>query len=135
MRSLSASDTALVVQVPAWIGLLLVAAAIAIAAGALLRKPPRPWRLLSFLATIALLYAGWYSIATVTTFEQRGFVVETMRGEEERIGWLQVRAIDARADYAVFLLRNSSEVTVDLSGLAPEEKGRIVSFVKARLKR
>ena len=135
MRSLSASDTALVVQVPAWIGLLFVAAAVAIAAGALLRKPPRPWRLLSFLATIALLYAGWYSIATVTTFEPRGFVVDSMRGEEERIGWSQVSAIDARGDYAIFLLRNSSEVTVDLSGLAPEEKGRIVSFVKARLKR
>ena len=123
------------IQVPTWIGLLLVAAAIAVAAGALLLSPPRPWRLGAFLATIALLYAGWYSLATVTTFEQRGFIVETMRGEEERIGWLQVSAIDARADYAIFLLRNSSEATVDLSGLATEEKARIVAFVKDRLKR
>ena len=135
MRTLLASDSGLVIQVPTWIGIVLIVAAIAVAAGALVRKPPRPWRLLSFLATIALLYAGWHSLATVTTFEHRGFVVETMRGEEERIGWLQVSAMDARADYAVFLLRNSSEVTVDLSGLDPEEKARIVAFVKARLKR
>jgi hypothetical protein len=135
VRSLSASDTTLFIQVPTWIGLVLVAAAIAVAAGALLRKPPRPWRLGAFLAAIALLYAGWYSLATVTTFEPRGFVVEGMRGEEERVGWLQVRSIDARQDYAIFLLRNSSEVTVDLGGLAAEEKARIVAFVKDRLKR
>ena len=135
MRSLLESDSALVIQVPAWIGFFLVAAAIAVAAGALVRKPPRPWRLGAFLAAIALLYAGWYSIATVTTFEQRGFIVETMRGEEERIGWLQVSAMDARGDAAIFLLRNTSEVTVDLSGLAAEEKARIVAFVKGRLKR
>jgi len=134
MRSLSASDTALFIQVPTWIGILLVAAAIALAAGALVRKPPRPWRLGAFLAAIALLYAGWYSLATVTTFEPRGFVVESMRGEEERVGWLQVRAVDARGDYAIFLLRNSSEVTVDLSGLEAGEIARIVAFVKARLK-
>ena len=135
MRSLLESDSALVIQVPAWIGYVLIVAAIAVAAGALVRKPPRPWRLLSFLAAIALLYAGWYSLATVTTFEHRGFVVETMRGEEERIGWLQVTAMDVRGDYAIFLLRNTSEVTVDVAGLAAEEKARIVAFVKGRLKR
>ena len=71
----------------------------------------------------------------MTTFEQRGFIVESMRGEEERVGWLQVNAMDARQDYLVFLLRNTSEVTVDLSGLAAEDKARIVAFVKGRLKR
>ena len=135
MRTLLESDGTLLVQVPTWIGLALIAAAIGVAAGALLARPPRPWRLGAFLAAIGLLYAGWHSLTTVTTFEQRGFVVETMRGEEERIGWLQVSGMDARGDYAIFLLRNSSEVTVDLSGLAPEEKARIVAFVKARLKR
>ena len=135
MRTLLASDSGLVIQVPTWIGIVLVVAAIAVAAGALVRKPPRPWRLLSFLATIALLYAGWYSLATVTTFEPRGFIVETMRGEEERVGWLQVRGVDARADFVSFQLRNSNEVTVDLSGLEPEEIARIVAFAKARVKR
>ena len=135
MRTLLASDSGLVIQVPTWIGILLIVAAIAVAAGALVRKPPRPWRLLSFLAAIALLYAGWYSIATVTTFEPRGFVVETMRGEEERIGWLQVRGVDARADFVIFQLRNSNEVTVDLSGLDPGEIARVVAFAKAQVKR
>ena len=134
MRSLSASDTTLFIQVPTWIGLVLVAAAIAVAAGALLRKPPRPWRLGAFLAAIALLYAGWYSLATVTTFEPRGFIVESMRGEEERVGWLQVRAMDAREDHAIFQLRNSSEVIVDFSGLDAGERARVVAFVNARLK-
>lgn len=134
MRSLSASDATLFIQVPTWIGLVLVGAAIAVAAGALLRKPPRPWRLGAFLATIVLLYAGWYSLATVTTFERRGFVVESMRGEEERVGWLQVSAIDPKHDYVSFQLRSSREVTVDLSGLTAEEKARIVAFVKGRLK-
>ncbi len=135
MRSLLESDSALVIQVPAWIGYFLIAAAIAVAAGALVRKPPRPWRLGAFLAAIALLYAGWYSLATVTTFEHRGLVVETMRGEEERIGWLQVRGVDAREDFAIFQLRNSNEVTVDLSGLGAEDRARLIAFVKARLKR
>lgn len=134
MRSLSASDTALFIQVPTWIGLLLVVAAIAVAAGALLRKPPRPWRLGAFLATIVLLCAGWYALATSTTFERRGFYVHSILGEEERVGWLQVSAIDAKEDYVSFQLRSSREVTVDLSGLAAEEKARVVAFVKGRLK-
>ena len=134
MRSLSASDTTLVIQVPTWIGLLLVGAAIAVAAGVLVRRPQRPWRLGAFLAAFVFLYAGWHALATSTTFEKRGFYVDSMLGEEERVGWLQVTGIDARGDHATFQLRNSREVSVDLSGLSPEEKARVIAFVKARLK-
>ena len=144
MRSLSASETTLVIQAPTWIGLLLVGVGIALAIYVLVRQVPRPARLGAFLGTIALLCVGWYLLGTTTTFESRGLVVNSILGEEERVGWLQVSGIDTGAptgaknfepDHLTVQLRNSGEVRVDLSGLTAEEKARVVAFVRARLKK
>lgn len=144
MRSLSASDTTLVIQAPTWIGLLLVGVGIALAVFVLVRKVSRPARLGAFLATIVLLCAGWFVLSTSTTFETRGFHVDGILGEEERVGWLQVSGIDTgkpagarnfEPDHLTLQLRNSGDVSVDLSGLTAEEKDRVVAFVQARLQR
>jgi hypothetical protein len=150
VRSLSASDSTLVIQVPAWIGLLCIALAVVLAIVVVVLKRPRPVRLAAFLGTFVLLYAGWWALRTITTFETRGFYVESMRGEEERIGWSQVSGVEgggaappkgskaargAADDQLAFLLRSGGEVAVDLSGLSDEEKSTVVAFVQARLKR
>jgi hypothetical protein len=145
MRSLTDVDGLLVIQGPTWLGFTLIGLAVilAIAAIVLARKLPRPARLGTFLATIVLLYAGWHLIGTRTTIESRGYYVESIYGEEERLGWLQVSDSAAatlgpkaaNSDQLVLLLRNSNEASIDLSGLTPEEKARIVSFVKSRLQR
>ena len=95
MRTLSDNDGLLVIQSPTWLGLTLIAVAIvvAIAAIALARKVPRPARLGALLASIVLLYVGWHLIGTKTTLEPRGYFVESIYGEEERLGWLQVNQI------------------------------------------
>src|SRR5688572_16796299 len=95
MRSLTEADAMLVIQSPMWIGLVLVGVGVVVTLVALLWRWPRPWRLGAFLGTIMLLYGGWHLLRTVVTFEARGFYVESMRGEEERVGWSQVSGIDA----------------------------------------
>lgn len=144
MRSLSESDGILVIQSPTWLGFLLIAIAIAIAIAAvvLARKVPRPARLGAFLASIVLLFAGWHLIGTRTTIEPRGYYVESIYGEEERRGWLQLNGIapvipgvKANPDHLVLQLRNGSEVFIDLSGLSPEEKARVVAYVRKQLRR
>ena len=145
MRSLTATDTTLVIQAPAWVGIACVVFALVLAIVVVVLRRPRPVRLAAFLGTFVLLYAGWWSLRTVTTFETRGFYVESMRGEEERVGWSQVSGIEgggapsakgakgaknASADELTF-----GEVTVDLSGLTDEEKAKVVAFVQARLRR
>jgi hypothetical protein len=143
MRALSESNGLLVIQGPNWLGLLLIAiaVAVAIAALALARKLPRQARLGAFLGAIALLYAGWHLIGTKITLEPRGFYVESIYGEEDRMGWLQVNdiapaipGVKVDPDRLVLQLRNSSEVGIDLSGLAPEERARVVAYIRGRLK-
>jgi len=146
VRTLSASDTTLIIQTPAWIGLACVVLAVVLAIVVVVLRRPRPVRLAAFLGTFVLLYVGWYSLRTTITFETRGFYVEGMRGEEERVGWSQVASIEgggapgarkapASADHLSFFLRSGAEVAVDLTGLSDEEKARVVAFVRARLKR
>ena len=140
----------MVIQSPTWVGLLCIALAIVLAIVVVVLKRPRPVRLAAFLGTFVLLYAGWWALRTVTTFETRGFYIEGMRGEEERVGWSQVSSIEgagapaakgakggkaASADELTFQLRSSGEVTVDLSGLTDEERAKVLAFVQARLKR
>ena len=143
MRSLSEADGILVIQGPTWLGFVLIAVAIAVVilALALTRRVPRQARLGAFLVAILLLYGGWHLIGTRTTIESRGFYVESIYGEEDRQGWLQVNDIaaapgmkNAHPDQLVLLLRNSNETSIDLSGLTSEEKARVVAFVRARLK-
>jgi hypothetical protein len=143
MRALSESEGLLVIQGPNGLGLLLIAIAIvvALAAVALARKVRRPVRLGAFLVSIALLYFGWHLVGTKTTLESRGYYVESIYGEEQRMGWLQVSdiaptiaGVKANPDHLVLLLRNSNEAVIDLSGLAPEEKARITAYVRQRLK-
>ena len=149
MRSLTASDTTLVIQAPTWVGVLCVALAVVLAIVVVVLRRPRPVRLAAFLGTFVLLYAGWWALRTITTFETRGFYMESMRGEEERIGWTQVSGIEgggapaakgskaakrAGDDELTLLLRSGGEVAVDLSGLSDEEKAKVVAFVRARLK-
>jgi hypothetical protein len=150
VRTLSASDTALVIQSPMWVGLACIALAIVLAIVVVVLRRPRPVRLAAFLGTFVLLYAGWWALRTVTTFETRGFYVEGIYGEEERVGWSQVAGIEgagapaakgakgaksASADELTLQLRSSGEVTVDLSGLTDAEKAKVVAFVQARLRR
>lgn len=139
MRSLSDSDGLLVIQGPTWLGLALIAIAITLAIAVLVLKKPRPVRLGAFLGTIVLLYAGWLLVGTRTTFEPRGYYVESIYGEEERVGWLQVRGVGTSpgegSDHLVLQLRNSSEASIDLSGLTAEEKARVVAYVRGRLSR
>jgi hypothetical protein len=143
MRALSEADGALVIQGPTWLGFLLIAVAVfvAILAVVLARRVPRQGRLGAFLAAIVLLYGGWHLIGTRTTIEPRGYYVESIYGEEERLGWLQVNDVaagpgmkNANADQLVLRLRNSNETSIDLAGLTPEEKARVVAYVRARLK-
>lgn len=146
MRSLSVSDTVLVIQSPVWLGLLCIAAAIGLGVVVFVLRRPRPVRLAALLGTFVLLYAGWWSLRTTTTFEMRGFYIESMRGEEERVGWSQVSGVEgggappakgAKAgnpDELTILLRSGGEVAVDLTGLGDDEKAKVVAFVKARLK-
>jgi len=135
VRSLSASDSLLVIHSPAWIGLLLVGVGVALMAGVFVRRWPRPVRLGGLLGTVLMLYGGWNLLRSETTFERRGFYVEGMLGEEERVGWLQVAAMEATADRLLVQLKNGHEVNVDLSGLSAPEQSRVVAFVRERLKR
>ena len=143
MRALSESGGLLVIQGPTWLGFVLIAAAIGIAVlGVVLaRRVPRQARLGAFLVAIALLYGGWHLIGTKTTLEPRGYYVESIYGEEERMGWLQVNDVAAgpglknsNPDQLVLQLKSGSERSIDLSGLTPEEKARVVAFVRGRLK-
>lgn len=146
MRSLSVSDTVLVVQSPVWLGLACIVLAIALGVVVFVLRRPRPVRLAALLGSFVLIYAGWWSLRTTTTFEMRGFYVESMRGEEERIGWSQVSGVEGagappakgakpgNADELTILLRSGGEVAVDLAGLADHEKAKVVAFVRARLK-
>ena len=144
MRSLSGSDTTLVIQSPTWMGVALVALGIAVTLGVLVRRWPRPVRLSALLGTILLLYGGWHLLRNVITFEPRGFYVESPLGEEERVGWLQVSGIDAggltgarnaEPGHLVFNLRTGRDVSVDLSGLSADEKARVLAFARSRVKR
>ena len=140
MRSLSDTDGLLVISGPTWLGLVLLAIAVALAILVIVLKRPRPIRLGAFLGAIVLIYFGWQLIGTRTTLESRGYYVESIYGEEERRGWLQVRQIvtggaQANPDHLVLQLRNSSEATIDLSGLTPEERSKVVAFVKKQLAR
>lgn len=140
MRGLSVTDTTLVIQSPVWLALIFIVVGVLLTGAVFIRSLPRAWRLGALLGTMSLLYGGWYMLGNTTTFESRGFYVEGMFGEEERVGWLQVTGIDtgpknAEPQQIAFQLRNSSEVTVDLGGLAAQDKARVVDFVRARLKR
>ena len=133
VRGLTATDNLLVIQAPPWIGVTFIAVGVALVIAAFVFKPPRPSRLLASLACMALLYAGWYYLNTKTTFESRGFIVDGMLGEQERVGWLQVGGVDPAT--ATIQLRNSSEVAIDVTGLDADEKARVVSFIRARIAR
>ena len=137
MLTLAGSDSQLVVQWPLWLAGLLLAAALAIVAFVVLRKPARPWRLGGYLGTIVLLYGGWYMFANSATFERRGFYIDGTWGEEERVGWSQVSSVDAKSvpGHMVLMLKSTREVVVDLSGLSDEDRARVVAYVQARLKR
>lgn len=145
MRTLTDSDGLLVIQSPTWLGITLIGLAVVIAIAAVLlsKRVPRPARLGAFLGSIVVLLAGWHLIGTRTTLEPRGFYVESIYGEEQRVGWLQVSNIVAAGpkskhvnpDHLALWLLNTNEVSIDLSGLAPEERARVVSYVKARLVR
>ena len=143
MRTLSVADNTLIIQSPAWIGWLLVALGVAVTLVVFVRRWRRQVRLAGLLGTILLLYGGWHLLANVTTFESRGFYIESPLGEEERVGWLQVANVDtggrkgakhAERDHLVFQLRTSREVGVNLSGLSDDEKARVVAFVQKRVK-
>src|SRR5688572_4053429 len=86
VRSLTETDSTLLVQAPPWLGVLLIGVAIGLTVFALLRRPPRVARLGAFLATLVLLYVGWHAHAQRVTFEPRGFYVDGLYGEEERVG-------------------------------------------------
>jgi hypothetical protein len=142
VRSLIEVDSTLLVQAPAWLGLLLIGLAIALTVLALVGRPPRVARLGAFLGTLMLLYVGWHAHAQRVTFEQRGFYVDGLYGEEERVGWLTVSDVNAAGltggkgepGHLVFQLRNSRDVSVDLSDLDGAEHARILAYVKSRLK-
>lgn len=135
MRTLSASDSTLVIQTPAWIGIALVAVAIGLTAFAFARRPQRAIRLGLYLGTLVALYVAWHALATRLTFEPRGFVVDGIYGEEERVGWLGVASVDTKSEPGriVFHLRSSREVPVDVSDLDADGQARIAAFARARL--
>ncbi|HET6264222.1 MAG TPA: hypothetical protein VFD95_05150 [Usitatibacter sp.] len=135
IRGLTASDTTLVVHSPAWIGLLLVGVGVALMAGMFVRRWPRPVRLGGLLGTIILMYGGWHLLRSDATFEKRGFYVDGMLGEEERVGWLQVNSVEAQPDRLVIQLRSGGESSVDLAGLSAEEQARVLAFARGRVKR
>jgi hypothetical protein len=142
VRTLTATDSTLVVQAPPAIALGLIGVAIVLTVVALLRRPPRVARLSAFLATLTMLYVGWHAHAKRVTLEPRGFYVDGLYGEEERVGWLGVASIDAGAlaggkgepGRLLFLLRNSREVSLDLSDLDAAEQAQVVAYARARLK-
>ena len=93
MRTLTVSDNLLVIHSPMWMGLLLIAVGIAITVGVHFIKWRREIRLGALLGVIIVIYGGWSLLRNTTTFERRGFYVEGLRGEEQRVGWLQVSGI------------------------------------------
>ena len=143
IRTLTVDDKILVIQSPPWIGWACIVAGIVIMLGAFVRTFPRPVRLGALLGTLLLIYGGWHLLRNAITFESRGFYVESPLGEDMRIGWSRVAAIDAgglkgaknsEPDHVVFQLRGGGEADVDLAGLSPDEQGRVVAFVQKRLK-
>ena len=142
MRTLVETDGILSIQALTWIGIALIAVGLVLTVLALIQLVPRPVRLSGFLGTILMLYGGWHLLASTTSFESRGFYIENIYGEEDRVGWTQVEGVDAsgltgkgiQPGLLLFQLRNSREVAVDLSALDPVEQARVVAFVKAQLK-
>ena len=137
MRGVTEAEGLLVIQGPNWLGLLLIALAIVLTILVLVLKWRRPVRLGAFLGTIVMLYVGWHLIGTKTTLEPRGYYVESIYGEEERRGWLQVRGIAGKpggnSEQLVLQLKNSNEASIDLAGLTPDERARVIAYVRARL--
>jgi hypothetical protein len=142
-RTLNADDGFLVIQAPEWIGITLIGAGIVLCLALFIRQLPRPVRLAGFLGTILMLYGGWHLLIPKISIEARGFSIESIYGEEDRVGWLQVQSVDAgglagkgmQPGFLLFQLRNSREVGLDLSALDPGEQARVVAFVRAQLKR
>ena len=141
-RTLAEHDGALVISnAPIWLGYVLIALGVLLMAGMFIRRvPKREARLGALLGTIMLIYAGWHLTANKITIEQRGFYIESMYGEEQRTGWLQVRSLapavagtKQNPDHLVLLMRNSNEMSIDLSGLSSEEQAKVRAYVKKRL--
>ena len=137
MRTLSDSGGGLVIQAPLWIGLLLIALGVLLTIAVFVRRVPRrAARMSGLLAAVLFLVAGWHLSASRAVFESRGFYTESIYGEEQRVGWLQVSGVAPGATNPLVLhLRSGGELGVDLSGLSHEEQGRVATYVRARLKR
>ena len=136
MRTLTVSDNLLVIHSPLWMGLVLIAAGIAITVGVFFIKWRREIRLGALLGVVIVLYGGWNLLRNTTTFERRGFYVEGLRGEEQRVGWLQVSGIgkSSSTDELVLNLRSGGELSIDLSGLSADDQAKVTTFVRGRLK-
>jgi hypothetical protein len=142
MRTVTEVDGALVVTAgPPWLGVLLIVLGIVLLVGLFIRKlPRRVARLGALFGTILLVVAGWFQTSSKTTLEPRGFYVESIYGEEQRVGWSRIRQIAPAEkgvkydpDELVLQTRTGSEVAIDLWGLAPEERARVTAFVKKAL--
>lgn len=130
------------IQAPAWIGIVLIVLGIALTVTVFVRRVPRrAARLAALLGTILLVTAGWYFTASRTTLEPRGFYVEDIHGEQERVGWLQVTHMASAPagardpELIVLQLRGSRETSIDLAALAPDERAKVLAYVKSRLNR
>jgi hypothetical protein len=142
-RTLDAGDGFLVIQAPPEFGLALIGAGIVLALALFVRRLPRPVRLAGFLGTILMIYGGWHLLIPKVSIESRGFYIESIYGEEDRVGWTQVSGMDAsglsgtrsfQQGHLVFQLRNGREVALDLSALNAAEQARVAAYVRAQLK-
>ena len=142
-RVLNADDGFLVIQAPQWIGITLIGLGIVLSLAVFVRQFPRPVRLAGFLGTILMLYGGWHLLIPKISIESRGFFVESIYGEEDRVGWTSVQSLDdgglrgarhSTPGHLAFQLRNSREVSIDLSSLNNAEQQQVLAFVKKQLK-
>ena len=143
-RTLYDGDGILVIQAPPEIGIALIGAGIVLALAMFVRQFPRPVRLAGFLGTILMLYGGWHLLIPKVSIESRGFYVESIYGEEDRVGWNQVTNVDTSGltggktfypGHLIFQLRNGRDVPLDLSSLDPVAQARVVAYIRVQLKR
>ena len=170
MLQVSEIPGGLVLAVPLWIGIATILLGIGLVVAALLaatpwgrdlaarnpllaRLPLAPWVPVAKIGIVSivvagiggpfLIHAGVRFIFSSTVFEPRGVIVTGLTGEEDRVGWGQVRRFQVeelalgrgRADYLVLYTQSGDYLPVGVSGLAAEDMVRLQRFITERIKR
>lgn len=147
MFTISETPAGLTVYTPIWIGLLALAAALALGAYVGLRAKAKAKLNVKIAAAGTavpiLLWIGWSVLSTSATLQRVGVIVDGPFGEEIRAPWSLVRSYETderaslhgKATFFVLQIEGGDEVAIPLSGLSAEETVKVIDFVKARTRR